>query len=94
MERLLRMWLTPWTAGAWFDDEVAFRQFLARRFRLLERLRMALLVLAAACLLAGMVLDRRPVMLLTTVPLVLVLAVSMAMGRIEAATDGQDHTKQ
>ena len=48
MERLLRLWLAPWTAGAWFDDEAVFRQFLARRHGLLERLRMALLVLAAA----------------------------------------------
>ena len=94
MERLLRLWLAPWTAGAWFDDEAVFRQFLARRHGLLERLRMALLVPAAACLVIGMVLDHRPMMLLTTVPLVLVLAISLAMGRIEAATDGQDHTKQ
>ena len=51
------------------------------------------LVAAAGCLLLGVVLDRRPIQLLTAVPLLLVLACTVAMERMEAVMDRQDHTK-
>lgn len=94
MKQKLRLWFTPWAVPEQFSDAAAYRQYLARRCGRLRSLRMVLLVLAAACLVVGLALDRRPIMLLTTVPLLLVLAVSLAMDRMEAVTDGQDHTIQ
>lgn len=94
MKQTLRTWFMPWAASEQFPDAAAYRQYLTRRLTRLRNLRMLLLVAAAACLVVGFVLDRRPIMLLTTVPLLLVLAASLAMERMEAVMDGQDHTIQ
>lgn len=93
MRDFLRKWLTPWAASDLFSEEAAFAQFLSRRHRSAQSWRMLWLVVAAGCLLLGVVLDRRPIQLLTAVPLLLVLACTVAMERMEAVMDRQDHTK-
>jgi hypothetical protein len=45
---------------------------------------------AMICLLAGYILDRRPIMLLTVIPLILVLLLSIGLDRIEKTLNGQN----
>lgn len=78
-----KKWLLPWTAAEQFKTEQEFQSWLKRRHRGFTDLRMVLLVIAAAVLLVGYVLDRRPVMLLTIIPLVLLLLATMALDQIE-----------
>ena len=55
-----------------------------------------LMFIAAAvlCLLAGYIAGRRPIMLLTIIPLALVLLLSVALARMEAVLDGQNKSEQ
>ena len=64
----------PWAAGDCFDTEEAFRSWLQKKHRLFTNLRMIFIVIAALPLIAGYVLDLRPVMLITIAPLLIVLA--------------------
>lgn len=49
----------PWKAEAEFEDEDAFRQFLLRRNRALNALRVVLFAAAAVCLLASYAFEIR-----------------------------------
>lgn len=93
MKDFLRKWFTPWAASDLFPEETAYAQFLSRRHGQAQSWRVLWLIVAAACLLLGVVLDQRPIQLLTAVPLLLVLACSVAMERMEAVMERQDHTK-
>lgn len=89
MPASIRKYFLPWTAEDCFDSEQQFQDWLQRRRRVFLDWRSILLFLAAACLLAGYFLDRRPIMLLTIVPLALVLLLTMAVGRTEAVLEEQ-----
>lgn len=84
MEKIRKAWM-PWTAAALFPSEEAFGQWLQKRLRRFGDLRMVLLIAATALLLVGYVMDRRPVMLLCVVPLLLMLPLSLAIGKTEQA---------
>ena len=73
----------PWTAGEAFENEEAYQNFLKRKHKLFTDLRMIAIVIAAVPLIIGYVLNLRPIMLVTIVPLILVLALSMALDRVE-----------
>ena len=80
----------PWTASQCFDTEEAFLSWLAGCQIRFDRWRMICLFPAMICLLAGYFLDRRPIMLLTVIPLLLVLLLSVALDRIEKAMSGHN----
>ena len=82
----------PWTAADRFENGEAFQAWLRKKHKLFTDLRMLLLVPAAVFLIAGYVLDRRPLMVLTVVPLILVLLLSAALDKTEGAMDGQNTT--
>ena len=84
MEKLRKAWM-PWTAAALFPSEEAFGQWLQKRLKRFGDIRMILLIAATVLLLGGYVLNRRPVMLLCTVPLLLMLPLSIAISRTEQA---------
>ena len=84
MEKLRKAWM-PWTAAALFPSEEAFGQWLQKRLKRFEDLRTLFLIVATALLLGGYVLDRRPVMLLCIVPLLLMLPLSLAVSKTERA---------
>lgn len=78
-----RKHVLPWTAGDAFESEVAFQAFLKKKYKLFTDLRMIFIVIAAVPLIAGYVMDLRPLMLVTIVPLLIVLAASAGMDQIE-----------
>ena len=80
----------PWTASQCFDSSDAFLSWLAGCQTRFYNWRMICLLPAMICLLAGYVLDRRPIMLLTVIPLMLVLLLSVALDRIEKVLNGQN----
>ena len=84
MEKLRKAWM-PWTTAALFPSEEAFGQWLQKRLKRFEDLRTLFLIAATALLLGGYVLDRRPVMLLCIVPLLLMLPLSLAVSKTERA---------
>lgn len=92
MRDLLRKWFLPWTAEYLFSDDRQYQKWLQRRYASMRTARILCLLVAAVCLLVGYFLNRRPIMLLTTVPLLLVLGLTMAMEQMEAVMDGQDYT--
>ena len=89
-----RKFFLPWTASDCFETERAFQTWLRRRWRVFTDLRMVVLAAAVLCLLAGYIAGRRPIMLLTIIPLVLVLLLSVALARMEAVLDGQNKSEQ
>lgn len=78
-----KKWFLPWTAQEQFESTQQFQAWLKRQHKRFTDLRMVLLVLAAAALLAGYALDSRPVMLVTIAPLALLLLATMALDQIE-----------
>lgn len=92
MENLRKAWM-PWTAAALFPSKEAFGQWLQKRRKRFGDLRMVLLVVATALLLVGYVLDRRPVMLLCIVPLLLMLPLSLAISKTEQALTQESETQ-
>ena len=80
----------PWTASQCFDSEDAFLSWLAGCHTKFNNWRMICLFPAMICLLAGYILDRRPIMLLTVIPLLLVLLLSIGLDRIEKTLNGQN----
>lgn len=85
----LRRFFLPWTAADSFPSQEEFLSWLRKKQRRLENLRIVFLVLAAAVLIAGYVLDRYAILLLTVVPLTAVLLLSLALSRTEQLTGGQ-----
>lgn len=78
-----RKHILPWTARAAFESDAAFQSFLKRKYKLFTDLRMVFIVIAAVPLILGYVMDVRPLMLVTIIPLLIVLAASVAMDQIE-----------
>lgn len=91
---LLRKIFLPWDAADCFDTEEAFRRWLQRCVKCYTDLRMLALVIAAACLILGYVMDLRPVMLCTIAPLALVLLFSVQLDKTEAELARLDKTKE
>lgn len=83
----------PWTMASQFETETAFHTWLQACSTRYNNLRMICLIPAAICLLAGYIMDLRPIMLLTIVPLALVLLLSVAMDQIDKVLDGQNKTE-
>ncbi len=92
MEKLRKIWM-PWTAAALFPSEEVFQKWLKRRLKVFGDIRMVLLILATALLLGGYVLDRRPVILLCMVPLLLMLPLSLAITKTERAITQETETQ-
>ena len=84
MEKIRKAW-APWAAAEQFTSEEAFADWLGHRLKVFGDIRMILLVLATGLLIVGYVLDRRPVMLLSVIPLALVLLLTLAIGKTETA---------
>lgn len=84
----------PWTLSEQFQTREEFQDFLKFSQKQLTNQRIFWLIPAALCLLIGYCLDLRPIMILTVLPLVLVLLLSIALDRTEAAMDGQDKSQQ
>lgn len=91
MERLRKIWL-PWTAADRFDSTDAFDQWLNSRLKVFVDLRMILLVAATGLLIVGYVVDLRPVMLLSVLPLALVLVLTLAVSKTEEALNRTKNT--
>ena len=89
---MLQKHFLPWTAADRFETHEAFQAWLRKKHRLFTDLRMLLLVPAAFFLIAGYVLDRRSLMILTVAPLLLVLLLSAALDKTEGAMDGQNNS--
>lgn len=83
----------PWTAVECFPSEDAFSAWLQVCSKRFNDLRMICLFPAVGCLLAGYMLDHRPLMLLTILPLVLVLLLSIALEQIDRTLDGKNKTE-
>ena len=86
-----RKLLFPWTAADQFDTPEAFQDFLKTRQKQLTNHRMFWLLPAFLCLFVGYCLDLRPVLVLTVLPLVIVLLLSIMLERTEAAMNGQNN---
>ena len=84
MEGLRKTWL-PWTAAEQFGSDEAFAQWLDRRLKVFGDLRMLLLVAATGLLIVGYVMELRPVMLLSVLPLAPVLVLTLAISKTEEA---------
>ena len=80
---MLQKHFLPWTAADRFETHEAFQAWLRKKHRLFTDLRMFFIVLAAIPLIVGYVMDLRPVMLVTILPLLIVLGLSMALDRME-----------
>ena len=92
MERLRKAWL-PWTAADRFDSEPAFGQWLRRRLKVFGDLRIVLLIAATGLLIVGYVMELRPVMLLSVLPLVLMVGLTLAIGKTEEALNRTKNTE-
>ena len=92
MEHLRKAWL-PWTAADRFDSESAFDQWLGCRLKVFGDLRMILLVAATGLLIVGYVLELRPVMLLSVLPLALMVGLTLAIGKTEEALNRTKNTE-
>ena len=92
MERLRKAWL-PWTAADRFDSESVFDQWLSRRLKVFGDLRMVLLIAATGLLIVGYVMELRPVMLLSVLPLVLMVGLTLAIGKTEEALNRTKNTE-
>ena len=92
MERLRKAWL-PWTAADRFDSESVFGQWLSRRLKVFGDLRMILLVMATGLLIVGYVVELRPGMLLSVLPLALGLVVTLAISKTEEALNRTKNTE-
>ena len=92
MNNLRKAWM-PWTAGDQFPDQETFQQWLNKRLKRFDDLRILALVLAAATLLAGYILDRRPIMLVTILPLAAVLLLTILIHKTEAVREPTEKTQ-
>ena len=88
-----RKHVLPWTAADRFDSEPAFGQWLRRRLKVFGDLRMVLLIAATGLLIVGYVMELRPVMLLSVLPLVLMVGLTLAIGKTEEALNRTKNTE-
>ncbi|MGN0979345.1 MAG: hypothetical protein ACI4PT_03345 [Candidatus Avoscillospira sp.] len=93
MRDFFRKFFLPWTAADCFETEDQFQVWLRKRYKGFTDARAVFLVLAAVCLLTGYFSGRRPIMLLTVLPLALVLLLTMALSKTEALMDGYNNTE-
>ena len=92
MEQLRKAWM-PWKTENHFPSQEAWDQWLQRRLKVFGDLRMVFLVLATALLLVGYVIDCRPVMLISVLPLGLVLLLTLAVGKTEETLNRTNKTQ-
>ena len=84
----------PWTLSDQFKTQEEFQDFLKVTQKQLINHRIFWLIPAAVCLLIGYCLDLRLIMILTVLPLTVVLLLSIALDRTEAAMNGQDKSQK
>lgn len=83
----------PWTMAHQFPCDTDFYAWLGTCSTRFNNLRMICLIPAAILLLVGYMMDNRPIMLLTILPLILVLLLTMALDRIDRTLDGQNNSQ-
>ena len=70
---------TPWKAEAYFDDPELFFDFLLRRNRALNAVRVLFFAIAAVCLMLGYAFDPQPYNSVAVGALVLALGLSLVI---------------
>ena len=70
---------TPWKAERYFDDLDIFFEFLLRRNRALNTVRVIFFAIAAACLMLGYAFDPQPYNAIAVGALVLALGLSLVI---------------
>ena len=90
---LIRKSFLPWTAERSFASREDYLRRLTTLHRLWNNLRAICLLLAALTLIVGYVLDQYSIMVLTALPLVLVLLLSLIITKIEEALGGQNKSE-
>ena len=79
MGSFVRKFFAPWTAGDCFDDLDDFYDFLLRRNKLLNAVRVVLFVVAAVCLMLGYAFEPQPYNSVAVGALVLALGLSLVI---------------
>ena len=79
MGSFVRKFFAPWTAGDCFDDLDDFYDFLLRRNKLLNAVRVVLFVVAAVCLMLSYAFEPQPYNSLAVGALVLALGLSLVI---------------
>lgn len=79
MGSFMRKLFAPWTAGDCFDDLDDFYDFLLRRNKLLNAVRVVLFVVAAVCLMLSYAFEPQPYNSLAVGALVLALGLSLVI---------------
>ena len=79
MGSFMRKLFAPWTAGDCFDDFDDFYDFLLRRNKLLNAVRVVLFVVAAACLMLGYAFEPQPYNSVAVGALILALGLSLVI---------------
>ena len=79
MGSFMRKLFAPWTAGDCFDDFDDFYDFLLRRNKLLNAVRVVLFVVAAVCLMLGYAFEPQPYNSVAVGALVLALGLSLVI---------------
>ena len=88
MDGFRKAWM-PWKAADRFSDTAAYHQWLKQRLKVFGDVRVVSLAAAAVLLLTGYVLELRPVMLATILPLAAVLLLSLIMEKTAAALENK-----
>ena len=79
MGSFVRKFFAPWTAGDCFDDLADFYDFLLRRNKLLNAVRVVFFLIAAACLMLGYAFEPQPYNSVAVGALVLALGLSLVI---------------
>lgn len=79
MGSFVRKLFAPWTAGDCFDDFDDFYDFLLRRNKLLNAVRVVLFVVAAVCLMLGYAFEPQPYNSVAVGALILALGLSLVI---------------
>ncbi len=88
MSKLRKTWM-PWTAADQVSSDEEFQALLDKQLKFFWTLRMVALFPAAICVLGGYLMENRPLMLASVVPLALILLFSKLMDKTEAAMPNQ-----
>ena len=79
MGSFMRKLFAPWTVGDCFDDLDDFYDFLLRRNKLLNAVRVVLFVVAAVCLMLGYAFEPQPYNSVAVGALILALGLSLVI---------------
>ena len=93
MGSFMRKLFAPWTAGDCFDDLDDFYDFLLRRNKLLNAVRVVLFVVAAVCLMLGYAFEPQPYNSVAVGALLLALGLSLVIIRVKSSSRRSFRTK-